>query len=232
MKLLTYNAKTLEKTEVKVPSLWAGEPNMSLLAQAFYVYTDNSHKALAKTKGRGEVSASTRKIYRQKGTGNARHGSVSAPIFVGGGIAHGPTNVKKKLHLPRTMKAKALESAYRLKVMMNKLVLVTEIYSLSKTKEVSKLVEQLKRDIKNVKSILFVLEDAKSSFARIFRNVPNVSHVLSKNANAFDLLRHSLVVVAEKENSTQLEQNSKTKKEKVVDSRAGSKKAKVEKSQK
>lgn len=226
MKLLTYNAKTLEKTEVKVPSLWAGEPNMSLLSQAFYVYTDNSHKALAKTKGRGEVSASTRKIYRQKGTGNARHGSVSAPIFVGGGIAHGPKNVKKKLNLSKAMKAKALESAYKFKVAIGRLVLATGIYSLSKTKEVSKLVEQLKKDIKNVKSILFVLEDAKSSFTKIFRNIPNVSYVLSKNANAFDLLRYSLVVVAEKEISTQPWQNSKIKKEKVDIPRVGSKKSK------
>src|SRR3989344_4073637 len=62
----------------------------ALLAQAVRIYLGNQRKSSAKTKTRAEVEGSTRKIYRQKGTGRARHGSIRAPIFVGGGIAHGP----------------------------------------------------------------------------------------------------------------------------------------------
>ena len=79
-----------------------------LLAQTIYVYQSNSHQDTSKIKTRGEIRASKRKIYKQKGTGRARHGALSAPIFVGGGIAHGPTGIRpnrKKLTLKMRNKA-------------------------------------------------------------------------------------------------------------------------------
>ncbi|MCS7091951.1 MAG: 50S ribosomal protein L4 [Patescibacteria group bacterium] len=209
MKLFQYDAKTLEKSEIDVPLLWNGEPNVNLLSQAMHVYKDRSYKPLSKTKGRGEVKASTRKIYRQKGTGNARHGSVSAPIFVGGGIAHGPDNVKKVLLLPKAMRLKALESAYKFKMALGKLVTVSNLYSLSKTKQLAGLVKKLRQDNKNTKSILFVIEELDKSFIRIFRNLPDVFFVLSKDVNAYAILKNSLVVVAKKDES---DKNAKTKK--------------------
>lgn len=197
MKLFSYNAKTLKTTEIKAPSLWEGEPNMDLLSQAFYVYTDRSHKALARTKGRGEISASTRKIYKQKGTGGARHGSISAPIFVGGGIVHGPRNFKRELGLPKVMKSKALESAYKFKAQAGKLLVATELSSITKTKEAVNLISQLKKDNKNTKTILFISENTTPSFTRIFRNIPKVTCMAPKDVSTYDILRYSLVIVAE-----------------------------------
>ena len=81
----------------KIEGATFGKANSTLLAQAIRVYGSNSHQKTSKVKTRGEVDGSTRKIYRQKGTGNARHGAKYAPIFVGGGIAHGPTGILKLL---------------------------------------------------------------------------------------------------------------------------------------
>jgi len=85
------------------------EVSPSLIAQAIYVYQANTHRGVSKVKTRGEVQKSTRKIYKQKGTGNARHGAKSAPIFVGGGVVFGPTGIKTPLKsLNQKMRLKAL----------------------------------------------------------------------------------------------------------------------------
>ena len=90
--------------------------NKKLLAQAVRVYMANKRQGNASTKTRGEVEGSTRKIYRQKGTGNARHGSIRAPIFVKGGIVHGPKPRDFGLDLSKKMRRKALFSALSAKL--------------------------------------------------------------------------------------------------------------------
>src|SRR3989339_1874998 len=105
-----------------------GSANSTLLSQALRVYSSNSHQKTSKVKTRGEVVGSTRKIYRQKGTGNARHGAKYAPIFVGGGIAHGPKGVKPgNLVLPQKMRRAALASAILLKLEDGKVVGLTGV---------------------------------------------------------------------------------------------------------
>jgi len=90
-----------EKTEF--PKKYQGNIEPSLLAQAVRVYEDRMHPGLSKVKTRSEVAKSTRKIYKQTGTGGARHGAKSAPIFVGGGVAHGPKGVKRLLSLSKKL---------------------------------------------------------------------------------------------------------------------------------
>ena len=108
--------------------------NKILLTQAIRVYTARRHPGLSKVKTRGEVIASTRKIYRQKGTGQARHGAISAPIFVGGGVAHGPKGVKRQLSLPKKMRRKALSIALSVKAKEGNLLVVEGISKLKKNK--------------------------------------------------------------------------------------------------
>src|SRR3989344_1873864 len=91
--------------------IFGQEVNTKLLAQAMRVYMTNLKKFTASTKTRGEVRGSTAKIYRQKGTGRARHGAITAPIFVGGGIVFGPKPRKVVLDLPKKMKKAALLAA-------------------------------------------------------------------------------------------------------------------------
>src|SRR5579885_383385 len=103
--------------KVSLPHVIFGEKvNKQLLAQAVRVYLANKRQGTVSTKTRGEVDGSTRKIYRQKGTGRARHGSVRAPIFVHGGVVHGPKPRDYSLNLPKKMRRKALFSALSAKL--------------------------------------------------------------------------------------------------------------------
>src|SRR3989344_7875158 len=99
-------------TTVTLPEyLFGAKVNRPLMAQAVRVYLANQRAGTQSTKTRGEVDGSTRKIYRQKGTGRARHGGIRAPIFVGGGIAHGPKPHDFSRELPQKMRRAALFSA-------------------------------------------------------------------------------------------------------------------------
>ena len=92
-------------------AVFGAKPNKALIAQAVRVYLANQRQGNAATKTRGEVIGTTKKIYRQKGTGRARHGAAKAPIFVGGGVAHGPHPHDFSMEFPKKMKQKALISA-------------------------------------------------------------------------------------------------------------------------
>jgi large subunit ribosomal protein L4 len=87
-------------------AVFGAKPNKALIAQAVRVYLANQRQGNASTKTRGEVIGTTKKIYRQKGTGRARHGAAKAPIFVGGGIAHGPHPHDFSMDFPKKMKQK------------------------------------------------------------------------------------------------------------------------------
>ncbi len=90
-------------------SMFSLEVSPSLLAQAIHIYRENSHRGVSKTKTRGEIDLTKHKVYKQKGTGNARHGAKSSPIYVGGGVAFGPTGIKSApKSLNQKMKVKAL----------------------------------------------------------------------------------------------------------------------------
>lgn len=91
------------------PRIFAYPIKEALLIQVLHIYRDNLHQNTSKVKTRGELERTTKKMFKQKGTGNARHGSRMAPQFVGGGIAHGPTGVKPaNLKINQKMKAAAL----------------------------------------------------------------------------------------------------------------------------
>src|SRR3989339_658705 len=125
-------------------SIFSLEVSPSLLAQAIHVYQENSHRGVSKTKTRGEINATKKKVYKQKGTGNARHGAKSAPIFVGGGVVFGPTGLKSApKSLNQKMKVKALAGILSLYQKENRLSLVsaTEIKETS-TKSAQKALGQ------------------------------------------------------------------------------------------
>jgi large subunit ribosomal protein L4 len=111
-------ATSTKKVSTKVLpdlSVFNLEVSPALLAQAIYVYQENSHVGMSKVKTRGEVEYTKKKVYKQKGTGNARHGAKSAPIFVGGGVVFGPRGLKlTPKSLNKKMKIKALLGALSL----------------------------------------------------------------------------------------------------------------------
>src|SRR5258708_19285930 len=98
LKVDRYSTKGIKGTAVTLPKEWEVKLVPKLLAQAIRVYDDRSHVGFAKTQGRGEVNRTTKKLYKQKGRGGARHGARSPPIFFRGGFTHHP----KPTHLQFT----------------------------------------------------------------------------------------------------------------------------------
>lgn len=165
--------------------------NEKLLAQAVRVYSTNQKTFTAKTKTRGEVQGSTAKIYRQKGTGRARHGSVRAPIFVGGGIVFGPRPRKVVLDLPKKMKKRALIYALSSKLKDKEIVgLIGAEKASGKTKQIAELTRQLK-----VKSALIITSEKMDNVVRSVRNIPHISVLPAGQVNAYDVLRHQMLVI-------------------------------------
>jgi len=194
-KVNTYSAKGIKKQDTTLPKGFVEKENPTLLAQAIRVYESRSHFGLSKTKTRGEVTASTRKIYRQKGTGRARHGALSAPIFVGGGKAHGPTGAKRELSLPKKMRRKVLKITLGLKVKNDDLVVVDGLSALKKTKEAQVLVDKILKSKKKKGRITFILSEKGTSTVRAIRNLANVKTVPFKNLNAYHVFYGGLILL-------------------------------------
>ena len=197
-KLDVFSAKGVKKQAVDLPKDFIEKENPALLAQAIRVYEGRRHPGISKIKTRGEVVASKRKIYRQKGTGRARHGALSAPIFVGGGKAHGPKGVKRKLELPKKMRRKAVGIALGLKVKNGDLLVIDGLSSLKKTKEAQKLVDKILTGRKKRDKVSFFLSEKNFSAVRAIRNLPNVEAVSFHNLNAYQVF-HGGVLLLDKE---------------------------------
>ena len=228
-KLDLYTIAGAKKAAVSLPKAFSEKINMTLLSQAVRVYESGTHPGLSKTKRRGEVQASTRKIYRQKGTGRARHGAKSAPIFVGGGKAHGPVGLKRGLVLPRKMARKALAIALSLKASQKDLIAVENLSSLKKTKEAQKLVDLIFADRKKKKEsrLTFILSKENQVADRFLRNLGNAITVPFSTLNAYQVYVGGLVifdkadltekrVTGKKTPEKESEKTEKTKKLKTV----------------
>lgn len=172
--------------------------NKALLTQAIRVYSTNQKQMLAKTKTRGQVKASKAKIYRQKGTGRARHGAITAPIFVGGGIAFGPTVRKVRLDLPKRMKKSALFSALSSKMNAKNIVGLTGLEKATgKTKEIVKLMLSVPQFSDKNKQIsgLIVIGSKTDNVVRAVRNISGLSILPVNLINAYEVLKYEILLI-------------------------------------
>lgn len=175
--------------------IFGQEVNKKLLAQAMRVYMTNQKSLFASTKTRGEVEGSTAKIYRQKGTGRARHGSVRAPIFVGGGITFGPKPRKVRLELPQRMKKAALLSALSVKAADKQLIGLSGLEKASgKTKEMIGLLGKIAGKRK-IGSSLIVTGEKKDNVVRAVRNIPGIDVLPVNLINAYEVVKHDLLLL-------------------------------------
>ncbi len=171
--------------------IFGAKVNNNLLAQALRVYTVNQQGHHSNTKTRGEVAGSTRKIFKQKGTGRARHGSITAPIFVGGGIALGPKSRKTVLELPQKMKKAALVSALSQRVAGKEALGMQGLEKASgKTKQMAQLLQKLGK-----KSLLIVADSSSKEALRALRNIKSVKLLPAEDINAFDVVRYQSLVL-------------------------------------
>lgn len=170
--------------------LFAAKVNKSLLAQAVRAYLANQRQGGASTKTRGQVEGSTRKIYRQKGTGRARHGAIRAPIFVGGGIVFGPKPRDYHLDLPKKMKRAALTSALTNALGEGKMMVVSGLSGVEKTKIMAKTLQ----NIGAAGSTLLVVSQGAGAVIRAARNIEGVDILPIQNLHAYSVISHQRIV--------------------------------------
>lgn len=188
--------KVVGRTEL--PSeIFGVKINNSLMSQAVRVYLANQRQGTVKTKDRGEVNATTKKIWQQKGTGRARHGSKRAPIFVGGGLAFGPKPRDLSLNISKKMKALALFSALSSKLKDQELKVVKGLEAiLPKTKLMVQVLENLGTE--EDKKVLLVTPKAGKESENIYRASRNIEgiEILSANLlNTYKVLDNKLVLL-------------------------------------
>lgn len=197
LKVNLFSAKGIKLEAFALPKDFEEKGSLKTLAQAVRYFEVLIHPGLQKTKTRAEVNRTKKKVYKQKGTGGARHGSRSAPIYVGGGVAHGPRPIEKKITLSKKMADKALKIALSLKAKKGSLVLVKDITSLLKTKEAQNLINKIKDslEIKNKEPMLtFVLKDSEIKTIRVLRNIENVNVESFRNLNAYKIYLGGLLI--------------------------------------
>lgn len=183
-------AKTADISKAKLSeALFGAEVNTQLIAQAVRVYLANQREGGAKVKTRGEVEGSTRKIYRQKGTGKARHGSIRAPIFVGGGIVFGPVTRDYSLKMSKSMRRGALVSALSSK---RSDVLVVE--GLESVEPKTKNVVAAFTAAGVTKSVLFVVAKDSARLVRAARNIAHVDVINATDLHPYALVTHAHIV--------------------------------------
>ncbi len=195
MKINVYSLKGKAETAWDFKDSTLGKASPVLLAQALRIYQSNLHQNTSKVKTRGEVIGSTKKIYRQKGTGNARHGAKYAPIFVGGGIAHGPSGVRPaNLELPKAMRRRALATAIITKLTEKSLVGLSGVTQADgKTRSAVTLLALIANHPQS--KVLVITDSARPTLFRMVRSLQGVTMKRAALVNAFDLIAHDKVVI-------------------------------------
>lgn len=193
MEISVLNMAGTEVGKIELPSsIFEAKVNRDLMHQALVRQLANARRGTHKAKSRSEVNRTTAKWYRQKGTGRARHGSKRAPIFVGGGVAHGPRPRSYAKAMPRKMRRAALRSALTLKARDGNVVIMDKLHlDRPKTKDMAEVVNNLTGD----SSTLFLLAEGNDFVEKSARNLPDVKTLRASYLNVRDLLRHSKIVM-------------------------------------
>jgi large subunit ribosomal protein L4 len=168
--------------------------NEALLYEAVRHYMASKRSGTAKTKTRHEVSGSGKKLWRQKGTGRARMGSIRSPLWRHGGTAHGPQPRDYSYKLPRKMLLGALRSALSAKLRDGELAVV-EAFNVADHK--TKTMATTLRNLEAKTSVLLVDNGENTNLERGSRNLQRVKLVASKDVNVYDLLGHKRVLLSE-----------------------------------
>ncbi len=176
--------------------IFSGKINKRLVSSVLYKATANHKGRKAKTKQQNEIRGSTSKIYAQKGTGNARHASRKAPIFVGGGVAHGPKGELsyKKRKINKSEKRLSITSVISEKNKLNNLIVFDDFKNeIKKTKEMYQILNKFK--IKN--SLVILDQSSKDKILKSIRNIPNIKVTDVNHFSIFDVLKFEKIVFTE-----------------------------------
>jgi large subunit ribosomal protein L4 len=193
-KLALHNQSGKKVSEIDVPdALLAGPIRKGLLYYMVRHQLANKRAGTHSTKTRSMVQGSTKKIYRQKGTGNARHGDIKAPIFVGGGRVFGPHPRDYSYTMPKTAKKRGLQTALALKNKEGKLLIVENPkFKEIKTKHAIEFFKAL-----NCSSALLVIGEAQEVLEKSVRNLKDFKILRAAGLNIFDILKYDYLVLTD-----------------------------------
>ena len=186
------NKQSLEITD----KIFSAKINKQLVSSVLYKTNANYKGRKAKTKQKNEIIGSTSKIYAQKGTGNARHASRKAPIFVGGGVAHGPKgqNAYKVRKLNKKEKKQGLKSIISEKNNLKDLIVFNDFdKAISKTKEMFLILKKF--DAMNC--LLILDKKSNENIGRSLKNIPNIKVSDTSNIILYDLLKYKKIIFTE-----------------------------------
>tara|TARA_Y100001970_G_scaffold110492_1_gene138018 strand:+ start:2167 stop:2790 length:624 start_codon:yes stop_codon:yes gene_type:complete len=196
MKIDTINLSG-KKTSIEVlDKIFSAKINKKLVDNVLFKTNANYKGRHGKTKQQNEITGSTSKIYAQKGTGGARHASRKAPIFVGGGVAHGPKGelAYKKRKLNKSEKRLSIASLITEKNKLKDLIIFNDFKtSIKKTKEMYSIIKKF--EITN--SLMILDKLSKEKIEKSIRNIPNVKVTDINHFSAFDIVKFKKVVFTE-----------------------------------
>ncbi len=196
MKLDKLNLNGKKNSIEVLDKIFSAKINKKLVNSVLYKTNANYKGRHAKTKQQNEVSGPTSKIYAQKGTGGARHASKKAPIFVGGGIAHGPKGelAYKKRKLNKSEKRLSVASLITEKNKNNDLLIFDDFNNeIKKTKEMYLIIKKF--EITN--SLIVIDKNSKNKIEKSLRNIPNVKLTDVNHFSAFDIVKFKKIVFTE-----------------------------------
>ena len=173
--------------------IFASKINKQLVSNVLYKSNANYKGRKAKTKQKNEIIGSTSKIYAQKGTGNARHASRKAPLFVGGGVAHGPKgqNSYKKRKLNKSEKKQSLASLISEKRNLNDLIIINDFTNqITKTKEMNLILKKI--DATN--SLIILDSESKKKIFKSLRNLPNIKVSDINHFSGIDIVKYKKLI--------------------------------------
>ena len=186
-----------KKSEIEaLDSIFSSKINNTVVSSVLYKTNANYKGRRAKTKQKNEIIGSTSKIYAQKGTGNARHASRKAPIFVGGGVAHGPKgqNNHKIRKLNKSEKIASIKSLLTEKNKLKRLIVMNNFdKQIKKTKEMFKIIKSLKLE----NSLMVFDKNSKENIYRSSRNIPNLKLTDVNHFSAYDIVKFQKLVLTE-----------------------------------
>jgi len=196
MKLEKFSIDGKKDTIEVLDKIFSAKINNKLVSSVLYKINANYKGRHAKTKQQNEVSGPTSKIYAQKGTGGARHASRKAPIFVGGGIAHGPKGelAYKKRKLNKNEKKLSVASLITEKNNDKNLLILNDFNSeIKKTKEMNAIIQKLEI----THSLIILDKKSKEKIEKSVRNIPNVKVTDVNHFSSYDIIKFKKIVFTE-----------------------------------
>ena len=196
MKIDKFNIDGKKESIEVMDKIFSAKINKKLISGVLYKINANYKGRKAKTKQKNEIIGSTSKIYAQKGTGNARHASRKAPIFVGGGIAHGPKGEKnyKIRKLNKNEKKMSVASLLSDKKKSSNLIVISDFKNeIKKTKEMYKILNKFEAN----NSLIILDKNSKNKVFKSLRNLPNVKTTDINHFSAFDIIKFKKVIFTE-----------------------------------